>query len=422
VQLRYNFRIDPTLGQANRLARAFGCARVVFNDGLRVRKEARAAGLPYPKTADLSKALITEAKLTPERAWLGEVSAVVLQQSLRDLDTAYKNLFESKNGTRKGAKIAEPRFKSRKDTRQAVRFTANSRFKVTSGRKLSLPKIGEVSVRWSRDLPSEPSSVTVVKDAAGRFYASFVVETDPADDAGRFPLDPGRDYAETGIDLGLTHFAVFSDGRKVAAPKFLRREERKLAKHQKNLARKQKGSNHRRKAVAKVAKAHARVRDQRRDFQHKLSTTIVRDNQAVYVEDLCVNGLARTRLAKSVHDAGWSGFVSMFEYKCARYGRYFGRIGRFEPSSQTCTTCWAIEGPKPLNVREWTCSRCGIVHDRDVNAAKYVLAAGQADRVSACGAQVRPGLVPAQRRETGTRRSDPKREARAEDAVGISVL
>jgi putative transposase len=306
VRLRYDFRIDPTPGQANRLARAFGCARVVFNDGLRVRKQARAAGLAYPKTADLSKALITEAKLTAQRAWLSEVSAVVLQQSLRDLDTAYKNLFESENGKRKGAKIAEPRFKSRKDSRQAVRFTANSRFKVTSGRKLSLPKIGEVSVRWSRDLPSEPSSVTVVKDAADRFYASFVVESDPADDAGRFPLDPEWDYAETGIDLGLTHFAVLDSGKKIAAPKFVRRAERTLKKLQQDLSRKQKGSANRKKAVLKVARAHARAADSRKDFHHKLSTRIIAENQGVYVEDLAVNGLGRTRLAKSVHDAGWS--------------------------------------------------------------------------------------------------------------------
>jgi putative transposase len=147
------------------------------------------------------------------------------------------------------------------------------------------------------------------------------------------------------------------------------------------------------KAVANVAKAHTRVADQRRDFQHKLSTAIVRDSQAVYVEDLCVKGLARTRLAKSVHDVGRSGFVSMLEYKCARYGRYFGKIGRFVPTSQTCSRCGRVDGPKPLKVREWVCAGCGAVHDRDVNAAKNVLAAGQADRVNACG---RPG-------KTGTR-------------------
>ena len=263
-------------------------------------------------------------------------------------------------------------------------------------------------MRWSRDLPSEPSSVTVVKDAADRYHASFVVETHQAADAARFPgaTSPDGGYAETGIDLGLAHFAVLADGRKIDAPRFLRREERKLARLQKGLARKEKGSSNRKKAVAEVAKAHARVAGCRRDFHHKLSTQLVRDNQAIYVEDLCVKGLARTRLAKSIHDAGWSAFTGMLEYKCARYGRHFGRIGRFVPTSQTCSACGQVDGPKPLSVREWKCAGCGTVHDRDVCAARNILAAGQADRVNACGAWVRPGLVPAQRREAGTRRGD----------------
>jgi putative transposase len=180
VRLRYNFRLDPTPGQAVRLARSFGCARVVYNDALRARRQARSDGLPYPKTGDLSTALITEAKKNPQRAWLGQVSAVVLQQSLRDLDTAYRNFFDAKSGKRAGAAVGEPRFKSRKDNRQAIRFTANARWRITPGRALSLPKIGEVAVRWSRDLPSDPSSVTVVKDAAGRYHASFVVDTNLA--------------------------------------------------------------------------------------------------------------------------------------------------------------------------------------------------------------------------------------------------
>jgi putative transposase len=263
----------------------------------------------------------------------------------------------------------------------------------------------------------------VVKDAAGRYFASFVVETDPVEDLARFPFDPGQQYAETGIDLGLTHFAVLSDGRKIAAPKFLRREERKLARLQKDLARKGKGSNNRRKAAAGVATAHARVADRRRDFHHKLSTAIVRENQAVYVEDLCVRGLARTRLAKSVHDAGWSGFLDMLEYKCARYGRYFGRVDRFAPTSQTCSACGVKDGPKPLSVREWACVVCGAVHDRDVNAAVNVLARGRRERVNACGDQVGPGAIPAQVREAGTRLGDPMRAKPVPSgAVGTSAL
>jgi IS605 OrfB family transposase len=396
VQLRYNFRLCPSPGQQAALARAFGCARVVFNDALRTRQEAHAAGLPYVTNGELSRRLITEAKRTPERAWLGGVSAVVLQQALGDLNAAYRNFFASATGKRTGPRIAPPRFRSRKDRRQAVRFTANARFAVTPGGKLRLPKIGDVPVRWSRDLPAHPSSVTVIMDAAGRYFASFVVE------AAAAPLP--ETGAEAGIDLGLAHFAVLSDGRKISNPRFLRRAERKLRKAQKDLSRKKKGSANRGKARVKVAKVHARVADARRDWLHKESTRIIRDNQAVYVEDLCIRGLARTRLAKSVHDAGWSAFVSMLEYKAARHGRTFAKIGRFEPTSQVCSACGVNDGPKPLSVREWTCGGCGTVHDRDVNAAQNIAALGRREALNACGGDVRQGPALAVAGEAGTLR------------------
>jgi len=204
-----------------------------------------------------------------------------------------------------------------------------------------------------------------------------------------------------GIDLGLTHFAVLSDGRKIASPQFLRRAEKKLSRAQRNLSRKQKDSSNRTKARVKVARAHARVADARRDFHHQLSTALIRDNQAVAVEDLAVRALGRTRLAKSVHDAGWSSFVGMLEYKARLYGREFHRIGRFVPTSQTCSACGVKDAPKPLHVRAWRCPSCGVWLDRDINAAVNVArAAGLA--VTACGAQVRPEPVPAQRSEAGT--------------------
>ncbi|PWK44398.1 helix-turn-helix protein, partial [Actinoplanes xinjiangensis] len=201
MQLRYHFRVYPTPGQQIELARAFGCARVVFNDGLRLRRQAREQDLPYVTDAELSKRIITRAKKTPERAWLGEVSAVVLQQALADLNTAYRNFFASLTGKRKGRKVAPPRFRSRKDNRQAVRFTKNSRFKILDNGRLRLPKIGDLAVRWSRTLPSSPSSVAIIKDAAGRYFASFVVQT--SQDETLPQVGP-----EVGIDLGLTHFAV----------------------------------------------------------------------------------------------------------------------------------------------------------------------------------------------------------------------
>jgi putative transposase len=395
MQLRYSFRLYPNGPQRAALAQAFGCARVVFNDALRIRKDAHAEGKPYPKIGDLSKQVITEAKKTPERAWLGAVSSVILQQSLRDLDTAYSNFFASLKGTRKGPKIQEPWFKSRKDNRQSVRFTANARWSITTGGDLRLPKIGDVWVKWSRRLPSQPSTVTVIKDAAGRFFCSFVVETSPQHLA---PVAP-----EVGIDLGLGHFAVLSDGTKIDSPRFLRRAEKHLKRTQQALSRKEKGSKNREKARLRVARAHARVADARSEFHHQLSTKLISENQAVAVEDLAVKGLARTRLAKSVHDAGWSTFVAMLEYKAAKFGRSFYRIGRFEPTSQVCSACGVKDGPKPLHIRVWTCGACGTLLDRDINAAVNVAkAAGLA--VSARGAQVRPGLVPAQRVEAGTHR------------------
>jgi putative transposase len=241
-----------------------------------------------------------------------------------------------------------------------------------------------------------PSSVTVIRDAGGRYFASFVVQ------AAHDPLPEVP--AETGIDLGLAHFAVLSDGRKIASPKFLRRAERKLRKAQKALSRTAAGSRGRDKARARVARVHAKVADCRRDWLHKESTRIIRESQAVYVEDLCVAGLARTRLAKSVHDAGWSAFTAMLEYKARRGGREFRKTGRFEPTSQVCSACGARDGPKPLSVRAWTCAACGTVHDRDVNAARNVLALGRRESLNARRGQVRPAPVLAPVGEAGSRR------------------
>jgi putative transposase len=392
VQLRYSYRLDPRPRHRAALGKAFGCARVVFNDGLAARRQAHQAGQPYLTDAELS-ARLTAVKATSERAWLTEVSAVVLQQALADLNAAYRNYFASLKGTRKGPKIGLPRFRSRKDSRQAIRFTANAWFKILPGGKLRLPKIGDVPVGWSRPLPSEPSSVTVIRDSAGRYFASFVIQTRP----GALP----ETEPVIGIDLGLKHFAVLSDGTKIASPRFLRRAEKKLRRAQRALSRKEKGSRNRDKARVTVARVHARVADARRDFCHQLSTVLIRENQAVAVENLAVKGLARTRMAKSVHDAGWSAFVGMLEYKARLYGRQFHRIGRYEPTSQRCSACGVRDSPKPLHVREWQCPACGAQLDRDVNAAVNVAkAAGLA--VTACGAQVRPGLALAQRGEAGT--------------------
>lgn len=407
MQLRYSFRLDPAPAQRIALARAFGCARVVFNDALALRRQAHTDGLPFITDGDLSKQVITEAKQRPDRAWLGEVSAVVLQQALADAAMAYRNFFASLSGKRQGPKIAAPRFRSCKDNRQAIRFTKNARFKV--GEKLTLPKIGDIAVRWSRPLPSDPSSVTVIKDAAGRYFASFVVEVTER------PLP--RVEAETAIDLGLGHFAVLADGRKIDSPRFLRRAEKKLKRLHKVLSRKEKGSKNRLKARVKVARQHAKVADARREFHHQTSMRIVRENQAIYAEDLAVKGLARTRLAKSVHDAGWSAFVGMLEYKAKLYGRTFARIDRFYPSSKLCSACGRLAEVMPLNVREWACA-CGVSHDRDVNAAINILAAGR--RQVAAGRKPEPEMGGKRRPETPVEAGKTPRPARRRRVPGTA--
>ena len=371
----------------------FGCARVVYNDCLHLRDQCHAAGEKVTDS-EVQRRVITLAKATPERAWLGEVSSVALIQACNDARRAYKNWFDSMAGRRKGRKIRHPRPR-RKHGRQSIRLTRNGF--ALHGARLYVAKIGDLRVEWSRDLPSEPSSVTVIREPDGRYYASFAVERAAA------PL-PACDR-EVGIDLGLASLIATSDGELIVNPRFLRVTERMLARAQRALSRKQKGSAGRAKARHRVAVVHRKVREARLDHAHKLALRLVRDNQAVYAEDLCVSGLVRTRLARSIADAGWSQLVRLIEEKAAQYGRTFAKIGRFEPTSQACSACGANDGPKPLAVRAWQCAACGAVHDRDINAARNILAAGRADRLNACGAGVRPPSLVAAGAEAGTHRS-----------------
>lgn len=392
MQVRYRYRLYPEPGQKQALARVFGCARVVFNDCLRLRDACHAAGEKI-SDAEVQRRVVTLAKLTPERAWLVEVASVALVQACQDARRAYRNWFDSMAGRRKGRKVGHPRFRSKRG-RQSVRLTRNGF--ALHGARLYVAKIGEVEVRWSRPLPSTPSSVTVIREPDGRYYASFVVERT----ATPIPLCD----REIGVDVGLLSLVVTSDGKVIANPRFLRAAERRLTMAQKALSRKQKGSRNRDKARRRVAVLHRKVRDARLDHAHKTALALVRENQAVYAEDLAVSGLARTRLAKSVYDAGWAQLLRLIEEKAAQYGRLFARIGRFEPTSQVCSACGVNDGPKPLSVREWTCAACGTVHDRDVNAARNILAAGRADRLNACGGSVRPPALAAAPGEAGTHR------------------
>jgi putative transposase len=393
VQVRYRYRIYPAPRQQQALARAFGCARVVYNDCLRVRDECHSAGEKISDT-EVQRRVITLAKLTPERAWLGEVASVALVQASRDARRAYQNWFDSLGGRRKGPKIRHPKPR-RKRGRQSIRLTRNGF--ALHGERLYVAKVGDIRVNWSRGLASEPSSVTVIRDSDGRYYASFVVEREAT------PL-PTCDR-EVGVDLGLASLVVTSSGEVVANPRFYRAAQRRLRRAQRVLSRRRKGSANRAKARHRIAVVHRKVRDARLDHAHKVALWLVRDNQAVYAEDLSVSGLARTRLAKSVADAGWAQLVRCIEEKAARYGRTFAKIGRFEPTSQVCSACGANDGLKPLRVRAWTCAACGTVHDRDVNAAKNILAAGRAERLNACGTSVGPPATVAPGAEAGTHRS-----------------
>jgi putative transposase len=347
------------------LAKTFGCARVVYNDAIRLRQELYRQGEKISDT-ELQKRLITQAKLTDERRWLSEVGSVPLVQSLRNACLAFRNFFESVKGERKGRKVGFPKFKKKHST-QSIQFTSNG-FSIKS-HSVYLAKIGCVRVRWSRDLPSEPSSVTIIKDAANRYFASFVCEVDPID------LKAINDGV--GIDLGLTTFATLSTGEKVLSPKPLAKSIKRLRRAQKQFSRKVKGSKRRELARRKVARIHARIKDQRTDFLHKLSTRIVRENQAIVLEDLNVSGMVKNRkLARAISDAGWYSFRQMIEGKSIRYGRDFQVISRWEPTSQRCSSCGQLGGKKPLDVREWTCLHCGATHDRDINAAINIQVAG----------------------------------------------
>ncbi|WP_327240549.1 transposase [Streptomyces sp. NBC_01318] len=373
VKRAFKYRFYPTDAQAAELSRTFGCVRKVYNLALAARTEAwtRQERVNYNQTS----ALLTAWKKTEELAFLNDVSSVPLQQTLRHLQTAFTNFFS------KRAKY--PRFKSRKKSRKSAEYTTSG-FRFRAGR-LTLAKMAEpLDIVWSRPLPegAKPSTVTVSQDSAGRWFVSML-----CDDLTVKPL-PATDAA-VGVDVGLNHLLTLSTGEKIANPKHERTDRARLAKAQRTLARKAKGDGaNRRKARLKVAKIHARIADRRRDGLHKLTTRLVRENQTIVIEDLTVRNMVKNRsLARAISDAAWAEFRSLLEYKAQWYGREVIAVDRFFPSSKLCSVCGTLQGKMPLHVRSWTCA-CGATHDRDVNAARNLLAAGRA--VSACGAGVRP--------------------------------
>ncbi len=368
----YRYRFYPTAEQAQNLARTFGCVRFVYNWALHKRKRAYFDHGIKLYTKDLSAA-ISALKKEEGTSWLREVSSVPLQQALRHLDAAYTNFFEGR--------AEYPTFK-KKHHEQSATYTANAF--TLKGDRLTLAKHKEsLSLVWSRPLPdgANPSSVTVSKDKSGRYFVSILVEENIG------PL-PATEKA-VGIDLGIKSLLVTSDGESIANPKHLYRYEKKLARAQRKQAKKKKGSQNRTKARLKVARLHAKIADTRRDMQHKISTRLVRENQVICLEDLHVKGMLGNHcLAKAISDVGWSEFTRQVEYKARWYGRTFVKIDRFYPSSKTCSACGYLLETLTLDVREWACPGCGMCHDRDVNAACNILAAGLV--VNACGGSVRP--------------------------------
>ncbi|MDX8056253.1 RNA-guided endonuclease TnpB family protein [Lentzea sp. BCCO 10_0798] len=373
VKRAFRYRFYPTEAQAAELSRTFGCVRKVYNLALQARAEAwtqRGERIGY----DATSAFLTAWKRTEELAFLREVSAVPLQQTLRHLQAAFTNFFAKRAG--------HPRFKSLKKSRASAEYT-RSAFRWRDG-MLTLAKMAEpLDIRWSRPLPkgAAPSTVTVSRDPAGRWFVCLLCE-----DAGVTSLPATN--AVVGIDLGLDHLLVLSTGEKISNPRHERRDRTVLTKAQRALYRKQKGSSNRDKARIKVARVHARIADRRMDHLHKISTRLVRENQTLVIEDLAVsNMLKHHRLARTISDAGWRQFRQLLEYKAGWYGREVITVNRWFPSSKLCSVCGAQAAKMPLHMRTWTCG-CGTTHDRDVNAARNILAAGLAATV--CGADVRP--------------------------------
>jgi putative transposase len=373
----YCYRFYPTPEQVNVLARTFGCARFVYNWGLRLRSDAYYQRQERVSYADTSAAL-TQLKREPETGWLNEVSSVPPQQALRHLDRAFRNFFEGR------AKY--PAYHKKRGS-QAAEYT-NSAFRWDAeARTLTLAKMNApLAIRWSRPLPDNAaiSTVTVSRDTAGRYFVSILVE----DEVEPLPVV----VQQVGVDLGLHDVVVLDTGEKIGNPRFFAKDEKRLALAQHRLAKKQLGSKNRDQARVKVARIHACIGDRRQDFLHKLSTRIIRENQTVCVESLSVKTMVKhPTLAKAIYDVGWGEFVRQLEYKANWYGRTLVKIDKWYPSSKRCSACGHVLGSLSLDTRHWACPECGCVHDRDVNAAKNVLAAGLA--VSACGEAARPGRV-----------------------------
>ena len=374
MRTAYRCRAYPDQQQQAVLTRTFGCIRVVWNRTLAARHarwQHQRKGTSYAQT----DAALTAMKREQDLAFLSEVSSVPLQQTLRHQHRAFRAFF--------ARRARHPRFKSRQ-SRQSAHYT-RSAFSMRDGELRLAKTSAPLRFVWSWtdvDVTSlNPTTVVVSREPDGRWYVTFAIDADDPE-----PLEPAGHAV--GVDLGVKDFAVTSDGERIANPRHLERKARNLARYQRRLARCRKGSANRAKARAKVARTHRKVRDARRDFLHRTSTRLVRGNDVIVIEDLAVRNMVRNRhLARVISDCGWGEFRRQLEYKCQRARRDLIVIDRWYPSSRACSACGHLLGELSLSTRHWTCPSCGSRHDRDINAAKNILAAGQA--VTACGAGVR---------------------------------
>lgn len=354
----YKYRFYPDNQQSELLSKSFGCCRFVWNNSLKYRTDAY-----YERGESISHSFL-EKRLVPLKAefeWLKEVSSVIFQQTLRDQQDAFKNFWDHR------AKY--PRFKSKHD-KQSIRLT-KAAFKYKDGQLFIAKSKQPLNIKWSREIPSEPSSITISKDKAGRYFVSMLCEFEPT----ALPVTPNM----VGIDVGLNHLFITDSGEKVDNPRHTKRYEKKLAYLQRKLAKKQKDSKNRDKARQKVARLHAKIADSRLDNLHKLSRKLINENQVVCVESLQVKNMIRNpKLAKHIVDASWGEFVRQLEYKAEWANRTIAKIDRFFPSSKRCSCCGFINESMPLSVRDWVCPSCETHHDRDINAAKNIKTAGLA--------------------------------------------
>ncbi len=362
----YKYRFYPTVEQEKLLAQTFGCVRFVYNHILRWRTDEYYKNGNSVNYNDASKQL-TELKNNSEYQWLKDVSSVPIQQSLRHQQTAFKNFWEGR------AKY--PTFK-KKHSKQSATFAASA-FSMKNGQLFIAKSKEPLAIKWSRELPSKPSSITISKDRAGRYFASMLCE---------FESKPMPIRKKTvGIDLGLKDLFITSEGEKSGNPKYFKRYERKLAYLQRKLAKKQKGSKNRAKARLKVARLHAKIADCRMDATHKASRRLINENQVICVEDLAVKNMVKNpKLAKHIADANWGEFVRQLQYKAEWADRTVSVIDRFFPSSKRCPSCGYVHESLPLSIREWNCPECKTHWDRDIAAAINIKTAGLAGL--ACGA------------------------------------